>query len=36
VERRAALYLVENGKIQKMKFFVDPAQAWAEAGADRP
>jgi ketosteroid isomerase-like protein len=35
VERRAALYVVENGKIQKLKFFVDPAQAWAEAGADR-
>ena len=35
-EHRAALWRVENGKIQYMKFFVKPEEAWAEVGVERP
>jgi hypothetical protein len=35
-ERRAILWRVENGKIRYMKFFVEPEEAWAEAGVERP
>jgi hypothetical protein len=35
-EHRAMLWRVETGKIRYMKFFVDPGQAWAEAGVERP
>ena len=35
-ERRAMLWRVQNGKIRYMKYFVEPEQAWAEAGVERP
>jgi hypothetical protein len=36
VERRAMLYDVDGGKIRRMKYFVSPEEAWAEAGVERP
>lgn len=35
-ETRAMLWAVENGKIRHMRFFVNPDEAWAEAGVVRP
>jgi ketosteroid isomerase-like protein len=36
VEHRAMLFELADGKIRRMKFFTDPADAWTEAGAERP
>lgn len=34
-EHRAMLYGVEDGKIRRMQFFLNPDDAWAAAGAKR-
>jgi ketosteroid isomerase-like protein len=36
VDHRAMLYTVENGKIRRMRFFLEHEEAWAEAGVERP
>src|SRR5205807_6853289 len=36
IEHRVMVFVVGEGKIRRMKFFVKPGEAWAAAGVERP